>query len=941
MAFEPRFLDDIKARLPVSQVVGDKVKLAKAGKEYKGLSPFSAEKTPSFFVNDTKERWFDFSSGRNGDVFAFVMETKGVSFVEAVGILAERAGLKLPELTPEARAKAERRRDIATTLAAAEAFYRQALAESEPARLFLAGREVTPSSVERFGLGYAPADGGAFLKAMRAKGFDDAAMIAAGLLAQPEEAGRSPYARFRDRIMFPIHDGSGRLVSFGGRALAPDDKAAKYLNGPETAAFDKGATLYNLHRARPEALGSGRLAIVEGYLDVVLMNQAGWTEAVAPLGTAITEAHLETAWRVAPAPIVMLDGDTAGQRAAGKVVDLAWPRLGALSSLAFAQLTGGRDPADIVARALRLAAGWAARPGYAGEQDAATLGTGWALAALQRIGAAAVPFIDMAWERMLAEARPLDRPERKAALVKAVRGHVDAIGDLDVADAYRNELNQRLKAAKLPVLKLLDGGKGKAPDKGVKAKRGRDRDESGEEAAGTVHAASWGYDTGRLNHEWALVLIGSKAVIVREQAKAPVEDRVRVLSLDAFRAKYLNKVTQVLGGDGKLKTITWADRWLRDRDRRSFDGIEFHPDPQNAPGTSGYLNLWRGFAVQPKAGAGSYTIFRDHLLNNICGGKKERFIWLWGWFAHLVQRPRERIGTAIVLRGRMGTGKTKAGEVIGSLIEDHFFLVDEPRYITGQFNAHMASCLLLQAEEAVWAGDKAAEGRLKSLITSNIQMIEAKGIDPVRIRNYVRLIMTSNEDWVVPAGMDERRFAIFDVGDTVKEDFEYFRQMDEELDQGGRQALLADLLAFDLSTVELRSIPRTDGLLEQKIRSLNSVESWWFGRLMAGSTTAKVDDWLPEIPKAWLADDYIATADRIGIKRKSADTELGIKLQKLIPGLSAERKWTDESPSSARRIWHWIMPPLDDCRAAFETALQQPVPWPPEPEAREGAGWKG
>lgn len=941
MAFEQRFLDDIKARLPVSTVVGDKVKLAKAGKEWKGLSPFNAERTASFFVNDQKERWFDFSSGRNGDVFAFVMETQKVDFVEAVRILAERAGLKLPELTPEARQKEERRRDIGATLAAADAIYRRCLGESEPARAFLAGREVAPASIERFGLGFAPADGGAFLREMRAGGFDDPALIAAGLLAVPEEAGRIPYARFRDRIIFPIHDGSGRLVSFGGRLISPDDKAAKYLNGPETAAFDKGATLYNLHRARPEALGSGRLAIVEGYLDVVLMDQAGWTEAVAPLGTAMTEAHLETAWRVAPAPIMMLDGDTAGQKAAGRVVDLAWPRLGALSSLAFAQLTLGRDPADIVARALRLAVKWAARPDHHGRVDAGELGIGWALAALERSTAAAVPFIEMAWQRMLAEAGPLDRPERKAALVKAVRERVDAIGDLDVADAYRNELNQRLKAAKLPALKLLDGGKGKKPDRPGKAKRGRDRDESGEEDAGTVQAASWGYDVGKLNREWALVLMGSKAVMVREQPKAPLEDRVRVLGLDAFRAKYLNRVTQVLGGDGKLKTITWADRWLRDRERRSFDGIEFHPDPEDAPGTSGYLNLWRGFAVKPRAGAGSYAIFRDHVFANVCAGNKERFTWLWAWFAHLVQRPRERIGTAVVMRGKMGTGKSKTGEVIGSLIADHFFQVDEPRYITGQFNAHMASCLLLQAEEAVWAGDKAAEGRLKSLITSSIQMIEAKGIDPIRLTNYVRLIMTSNEDWVVPAGMDERRFAIFDVGDTVKENFEYFRQMDEELDQGGREALLADLLALDLSSVELRSIPRTEALLEQKIRSLNSIESWWFGRLMSGTTTGKCDEWLPAIPKSWLADDYIATADRIGIKRKSADTELGMKLQKLVPGLDSKRQCTDESPSETRRIWHWLMPPLDDCRAAFEAALQQPVPWPQEPEAREGAGWKG
>lgn len=929
MAFDEKFLDEVKARLPVSRIVGERVKLSKAGKEWRGISPFNAERTPSFFVNDAKERWFDFSSGRNGDIFAFVMETQGLSFVEAVKALAEKAGLQLPDLTPAAREKAERRRDIGATLAAADVIFRRELATSEPALAFLAGRGVSEASRERFGIGYA-SDGVGFLAQMHGQGFDDAALIAAGLLVDPQEGGRSPYARFRRRIMFPIHDGGGRIVSFGGRALETDEKTPKYLNGPETPAFDKGATLYNLHRARPKAAGSGRLAIVEGYLDVVLMDQAGWPEAVAPLGTAMTEVHLETAWRVAPAPIVMLDGDAAGQKAAARLVELAWPRLGASSSLVFATPSRGRDPADIVARAQALARRWLARPGQDAEADPAALGAQWAMVALERLAAEATPFVEMSWRGLLAEAGPLDRPERKAALAKAVRGRLDQIADPDVAEAYRGAFNELLRAEKVAILKPAAK---KPAEAAPKPKREKAQGDS-EAEAGTVLAAAWGYDTVAMNREWALVLMGSKAVIVREQAKAPVEDRVRVLSLDAFRAKYMNKPTQQIGGDGKVKSVTWADRWLRDRDRRSFDGIEFHPDPENEPGTEGYLNLWRGFSVKPKTG-GSYAIFRDHLFANVCAGDLKRFTWLWGWFANLVQRPRERIGTALVFRGKMGTGKTKIGEVFGSLIEDHFFMVDEPRYITGQFNAHMASCLLLQAEEAVWAGDKAAEGRLKSLITSRVQMIEAKGIDPVRILNYVRLIMTSNEDWVVPAGMDERRFAIFDVGDAAKENFSYFREMDQELDDGGREALLADLLAFDLSTVELRKIPKTDALLEQKIRSLNSIESWWFGRLMSGTTTAKCEDWRPEVPKATLADDYIATAERIGIKRKSADTELGMKLVKLVPGLDSERKYTDYGPSETRRVWHWLLPPLEDCRAAFEAALQQAVPWPREIDPRE------
>jgi DNA primase catalytic core len=944
MAFPSGFLDEIKARLPVSVVVGRKVRLTKAGKEWRGLSPFSSEKSPSFFVNDVKQRWFDFSAGRNGDVFAFVMESQGVEFVEAVRLLAAEAGLQLPEMTPEARVQEQRRRDIGATLAAAHAIYREGLRGSPEATAWLAGRGVAPDMVEVFELGFAPADGRAFLRAMAADGFDHDALIAAGLMATPE-GERAPYARFRERIMFPIHDGAGRLVSFGGRALAPDDKTPKYLNGPESEAFDKGATLYNLHRARPAAHKTGRLALVEGYLDVVLMTQAGFADVVAPLGTAITEAHLETAWRAAPEPIVLLDGDRAGEKAALRLVELAWPRLEAARSLVFAAIGRGRDPADIVVRAAGLARRWLRRAGGEGDPDALDkVARAWGLRVLERIAASGKPFVEMAWEQLLAEAGSLDRPERKARLAKLVRERLEAIDDADAAEAYRAEFNARLKAAKVPAhLKLIEGGKGKAGAKAGKPKRERDRpvsDDGAGDEAGKVAAASWGYDTGKLNTEWALVLIGSKAVVVREQPKSPVEDRLRILSLDAFRAKYMNKVTQVLGSDGKLKTLSWADRWLRDRERRSFDGIEFHPDPQNAAGSPGYLNLWRGFSVTPDAKAGSYAIFRDHVLTNICGGDARRFTWLWGWFAHLVQRPRERIGTAVVLRGKMGTGKTKAGEVVGSLIEDHYFPVDEPRYITGQFNAHMASCLLLQAEEAVWAGDKAAEGRLKSLITSSMQMIEAKGIDPVRIRNYVRLMMTSNDDWVVPAGMDERRFAVFDVGDHAKENFGYFAEMDAELAAGGRQALLADLLSFDLASVELRQIPKTDALLEQKIRSLPSVESWWFGRLNSGSTTAKASTWLEEVPKATLVDDYIETSERIGVRRKAAETELALKLAKMIPGLREQRKFIDFSSGDTRRAWVWLMPPLPECRAAFEAALQQHVGWS-HIDDDERAGAKG
>lgn len=459
----------------------------------------------------------------------------------------------------------------------------------------------------------------------------------------------------------------------------------------------------------------------------------------------------------------------------------------------------------------------------------------------------------------------------------------------------------------------------------------------GLEAAGApAQPELWGFDIEDMNRQFALVLMGSKAVVVREMAQAKTEDRVRILTIDAFRAFFSNKFTQFVGTDGKIRTVTWAERWLRHRARRQFDGIEFHPDPNNEGGTEGYLNLWRGFSVQPRAD-GSYAIFRDHLLTNVCAGDRQLFEWIFGWFAHLVQRPRERIGTALVFRGRMGAGKTKVGEVIGRLIVDHYFLVDDPRYITGQFNAHMAACLLMQAEEAVWAGDKAAEGRLKSLVTSSTQMIEAKGVDPVRVDNYLRLIMTSNEDWVVPAGKEERRFAVFTIGDLARDNHAYFAEMQAELDAGGYEALLADLLAFDLSSVNLRRIPKTEALLEQKIRSLKHVERWWLDCLQRGSVFRSGAEWHGEIAKPHLFAEYLADGDRAGIRHRSGETELGIALRKLIPGLREARKNIRGDDGEFKRQRIWLIPSLEDCRAGFEELFGQPITWPLDDSAGEGA----
>ncbi|MGY2052393.1 primase-helicase family protein [Methylobacterium sp. JK268] len=443
-----------------------------------------------------------------------------------------------------------------------------------------------------------------------------------------------------------------------------------------------------------------------------------------------------------------------------------------------------------------------------------------------------------------------------------------------------------------------------------------------------------GFDIDRMNREYALILIGSTSLVLHQDPDAPVEHRVRILTISAFQDWFSNRFTEIRTADGEVKMVTWAVAWLRSPHRRQYAGIEFHPNPDGVPGNRGYFNTWQGFGRTPAPKPNAYAVFRDHLLTNVCGGDPALFAWVFGFFAHIFQRPRERIGVSLVFRGKMGSGKTKVGEVIGSLLGAHFLLIDDPRYLVGQFNAHMTSLLLLQADEAVWAGDVKAAGRLKSLVTSSVQMIEAKRVDPIPMKNFVRLIMTSNEDWVVPAGKEERRFCVVDVGDRCMQNSTYFAEMDAELDAGGREALLHDLLTFDLSSVELRHIPKTGALLEQKIHSLDPIDGWWLDRLTSGCLLDDDGEWLPEVGCTALYRSYVAAADRIGVKRKSDPNAFGVRLHKLVPGLAKKRpravpaRWSEDD--GAKRPWLYVMPPLSECREAFETSVGQVVAWPEE-----------
>jgi DNA primase len=417
MRFTPQFLDELKARLPVSEVVGRRVKLVRAGREFKGLSPFNKEKTPSFFVNDQKQAWFDFSSGKNGSIFDFVMESEGVSFPEAVERLAQMAGMALPKISREEEARAARRKTLHDILELAAKFFQDTLASraGAKARGYLADRGLDAPTQLKFRLGYAPPERYALKEHLGSHGIPTEDMVEAGLLIAGDDIA-VPFDRFRDRVMFPITDLRGRVIAFGGRALEKDAQA-KYLNSPETPLFHKGATLYNIAAARQATHEGAPLIAVEGYIDVIAMVSSGFGGAVAPLGTALTEDQLGLLWKMADEPVLCFDGDGAGVRAAYRAVELAMPRLKPGKSLRFALLPQGQDPDDLV---------------RAGGREAVS----------EVIGAAR-PLADMLWARET-EGHTFDTPERRAALEARVNEVTASIVDDPVRRYYRQDFAARL-----------------------------------------------------------------------------------------------------------------------------------------------------------------------------------------------------------------------------------------------------------------------------------------------------------------------------------------------------------------------------------------------------------------------------------------------------------------------------------------------------------------
>jgi DNA primase len=409
MRFPPSFLDELRARLPVSEVVGRRVKLKKAGREWKGLSPFQQEKSPSFTVNDQKGFYHDFSSGKHGNIFDFVMETEGVSFVEAVERLASLAGLQLPRVSPEEEQREQRQRSLFDVMELATKYFEQNLASSVGARArgYLSDRGIASATIVEFRMGYATSNRFGLKEYLGSKGVSVEDMIETGLLIAGDDIP-VPYDRFRDRVIIPIHDQRGRVIAFGGRTLSADVQP-KYLNSPETSIFHKGSVVFNFHRAREPAHKAESVVAVEGYMDAIAIYQAGIKSVVATMGTAFTEEQIATLWRLSTEPVVCFDADRAGIAAAHRSIDRILPLLSVGKSFRFAFMVGEKDPDDLIR-----------------EQG---------VEAFRNVLSGSLPIWDVLWAR---ETENLDvkTPDKQAALERKLNGLVRTIKDSTVQSAY-------------------------------------------------------------------------------------------------------------------------------------------------------------------------------------------------------------------------------------------------------------------------------------------------------------------------------------------------------------------------------------------------------------------------------------------------------------------------------------------------------------------------
>ena len=415
-----RFIDELRARVSIADVVGAKVKLTKKGREYQGLCPFHNEKTPSFTVNESKGFYHCFGCGAHGDIIKFEMEANGLPFIDALQKLAHQAGLQMPQLSAKDKKEEDERKSLYEIMETACAFFERELRMPDGAsglKYFTEKRGLSPETLKKFRLGFAP-NNNALMAHLKAQGIDEKDMKELGLIAIPEDTSRRPHDFFRNRVMIPITNKQGKIIAFGGRVMEKIEP--KYLNSPDTPIFNKRRNLYNLDKAREVAYKEKKLIICEGYMDVIALDRYGFGYAVAPLGTALTEEQIAEAWRVCPEPILCLDGDSPGVKAAMRTVDRVLPMLKAGYSLQFLFLPDNQDPDEYL---------------QAHGHDS--------FAALMRKTS---PLIDILW-RKYTENEDSSTPEKKALIEKTLLSEVAKIGDATVRSYYAQEIRSRIYAA--------------------------------------------------------------------------------------------------------------------------------------------------------------------------------------------------------------------------------------------------------------------------------------------------------------------------------------------------------------------------------------------------------------------------------------------------------------------------------------------------------------
>lgn len=434
-----------------------------------------------------------------------------------------------------------------------------------------------------------------------------------------------------------------------------------------------------------------------------------------------------------------------------------------------------------------------------------------------------------------------------------------------------------------------------------------------------------GHPFDELNREYAFVTVGNSGAILHETTDADGNFCLKYLEVATFHTKLAARKMRI-ETKNRSEEVAVTKLWIQDTSRRTYEGVVFRP---GLPTPKGYYNMWRGFTVQPKDGDHpALDMFLEHALVNVCRGDNDLFRWLIGYFAQMIQRPWEKPLVALVFKGEKGTGKNALVERVGHLLGTHFTVADDDRYLLSNFNGHMEKMLFMVLDEAAWAGDKRAEGKLKGIVTGSHHLIEHKGKEPYRVENRTRIAIIGNDDWLVPASHDERRFAVFEVGNGRKQDRAFFQAMREGMEAGGYAHLLAYLLSFDLAGLDLNGAPATGGLLHQKTATLEPLEQWWLDCLTDGHITSS--DFGQEWPEVIECERLRAAFGRYlkdrNIRTRAPDSRsVGRSLNKMLGEVKRNR-----GPASAGQPWRYVLPTLEEARARWEKFIGHRVEWEAE-----------